>query len=125
MTDARRCEHCGEPLPVRATRRRRFCDDYCRVTHARAEKRRRAESPAVSDKFVVKVHGSVSLDPSDPRDAELWNRLKLAEDVTLQIEGRVSKLAKTYLGDREGESVGVKLEANVGIHTVYRPNDAE
>jgi hypothetical protein len=93
--------------------------------HNRAEKRRRAESQAVSDKFVVKVQGSVSLDPSDPRDAELWNRLEGGGDVRLQIEGRVNRQSKAPLLDREGELAGVKFEAAVGVHTVYRPNDAE
>jgi hypothetical protein len=29
------CECCGQPLPLFTTARRRFCDDYCRVTFAR------------------------------------------------------------------------------------------
>jgi hypothetical protein len=31
---------CGKPLPITATARRQFCDDYCRVTFHRAAKRR-------------------------------------------------------------------------------------
>jgi hypothetical protein len=29
------CEHCGGPLPSRATQRRRYCRDRCRVYAAR------------------------------------------------------------------------------------------
>jgi hypothetical protein len=93
--------------------------------HHRTEKRRsRAESQAVSDRFVVKVQGSVSLDPSDPRDVELWNGLEGGGDVTLQIEGRVNRQSKSPILDCEGEPTGVKFEAAVGVQTVYRPHDA-
>jgi hypothetical protein len=118
-------EHCGELAPASATPRWRFCSDYCRVTHWRAE-RRGAESQAVTtaktrDTSVVKFAGSVHLDRNDPRDAELWSRLESGEHVTLMIEGRVTKRAETPLFDREGERRGVKLEANVGILTVWHP----
>ncbi|HEY8776552.1 MAG TPA: sigma factor-like helix-turn-helix DNA-binding protein [Gaiellaceae bacterium] len=36
---ARACEQCGSQLPLTSTRRRRFCDDYCRVTFARRARR--------------------------------------------------------------------------------------
>jgi len=41
----RTCEWCGYPLPERVTLRRRFCDDYCRVTAHRAQPR--ADRPLV------------------------------------------------------------------------------
>ncbi len=87
----------------------------------------RAESQAVTtgetrDTIVVKLAGSVHLNPTvSSSDAELFRRLELGEFVTLQIEARVAKRAETQLTDREGEPMGVRVEANLGILTVYLP----
>ena len=73
------------------------------------------------DRIAIKVTGTVFLDRSDPRDVDLMRRMKLGSDVTLMVEGRVSKKAHGFTTDREGELDVIKLEHAINVHTVYRP----
>src|SRR6266508_2497750 len=77
------------------------------------EAQRGGEEAALPDQIVVKFAGSVRLDRNDPSDVEIFRRLELGEDVSLQIEGRCLKRGSTQLTNREGESTGVKVEASV------------
>lgn len=36
------CQYCGDPLPLGSTRRRQYCDDWCRVPAWRLRKRESA-----------------------------------------------------------------------------------
>jgi hypothetical protein len=124
----RRCEyeHCGEVLPATATVRRHFCNDRCKMAYHRAAKRGAGGRDATPDRLVIKFRGAVTLNPSDPRDAELFRRVALGQGgLSLQIEGRCSKYEQSYTSDRWGEPVGVKQEANVTVKTVSDQSDAE
>ncbi|HEY8776551.1 MAG TPA: hypothetical protein VIM33_08760 [Gaiellaceae bacterium] len=85
------------------------------------EAERPAESAPLPDKIVVKLGGVVVLDRNDPSDAALFRRLELGEDVSVQVEGRVARRAESQVFDREGERVGVKVEAAVSVHAIYAP----
>jgi hypothetical protein len=73
------------------------------------------------DRIAVKFSGTVFLDRSDPADVDLVRRLKLGQDATLLVEGKVS--AKSYKGatDREGDLDVVVEELGIKVTTVYRP----
>ena len=44
----RHCEHCGKDMGFNTTRRRRFCDDICRVKYHRAHKAQDLYSEAMN-----------------------------------------------------------------------------
>jgi hypothetical protein len=73
------------------------------------------------DRIAVKVNGTIFLDRSDPRDVELFRSMTLGRDITLMVEGRVSKKAHGFTTDREGELDVIKAENAINVHTVYRP----
>ena len=74
-----------------------------------------------TDRIALKFTGTVFLDRSDARDVALIRSMKLGSDVTLQVEGRVSKKGWAFTTDREGELDVVKLETAINVQTVYRP----
>jgi hypothetical protein len=73
------------------------------------------------DKIAVAFNGRVLLDRTDPRDVELIRRMKLGQDVTLQVEGRVSKKGHGFTTNKEGDLDAVVFETAVRVETVYRP----
>lgn len=73
------------------------------------------------DRLALKFSGTVFLNRSDPRDVELIRRMRLGQDITLQVEGKCSKKGYGFSTDREGELDVVVQEHAVKIETVYQP----
>jgi hypothetical protein len=47
------------------------------------------------DRYRITFAGSLELDPTDPDDLDLINRLKLGEEVTLRVEGAIVSRGRT------------------------------
>lgn len=77
------------------------------------------------DRIAIKFAGTVFLDRSDPADVALYNKLRLGNDVTLQIEGKCSGTAAKGATDREGDLDVVVGERTVKVQTVYVPPIAD
>jgi hypothetical protein len=71
------------------------------------------------DRIAIKFAGEVFLDRSDPEDVALFNRMKLGQDVTLQVEAKCSGVAARGATDREGDLDVVVGQRSVKVHTVY------
>jgi hypothetical protein len=88
------------------------------ANHRAAKREADGRGGATRDRIVVKFSGSVTLDPSDPRDVELFRRVTSRKDLSLEVEGRCANYELSYRTNREGEPVGVKHAANVKVRTV-------
>jgi hypothetical protein len=74
-----------------------------------------------ADKIAIAFNGTVFLDRSDPADVALMRRMKLGQDVTLNVEAKVSAKAHKFTTSKEGELDAVVLQHSARVHTVYRP----
>jgi hypothetical protein len=74
-----------------------------------------------TDKIAIAFSGTVLLDRSDPADVALMRSMRLGQDVTLNVEAKVSAKAHKFSTDREGELDAVVLQHTAKVHTVYRP----
>lgn len=94
----RNCRNCGKPLPRDATRRRRFCDDICRVEFNRAQSVTALYGDAMNAiyKLGKAKHGN------KPDAIESLKTLKRAIDDQLRVLGDAdTKYLYEMLGDRK------------------------
>ena len=73
------------------------------------------------DRIAIKFAGEVFLDRSDPADVQLYNRLRLGNEITLMVEGRCSATGAKGATDREGDLDVVVGQKSVKVVTVYIP----
>lgn len=71
------------------------------------------------DKLRVSVSGSIMLDRHDPADVELFRKLRLGEDVTLQVEAKVGGKLTSFTTNKDGDLDAVVGDAKLKVHTVY------
>lgn len=71
------------------------------------------------DKIRVSFSGSVMLDRHDPADVELYRKLVLGEDVTIQAECKVGGKLTSFTTNKEGDLDSVVGDAKLKVHTVY------
>lgn len=73
------------------------------------------------DKIRIAFSGSVMLDRTDPADVALIRKMALGHDVSLMVEGKVSKKGHQFTTNKEGDLDAVVFETAVKVETVYTP----
>ena len=73
------------------------------------------------DKIAIGFSGRVMLDRSSPADVALIRAMALGKDVTLMVEGKVSKKGHGFTTNKEGDLDAVVFETGVKVELVYKP----
>jgi hypothetical protein len=70
------------------------------------------------DRYRITFAGSLELDPTDPDDLDLINRLKLGEEVALRVEGAIVSRPHNVTRDKNGWIKTVRGGCTVSVHSL-------
>lgn len=116
--EAWEAEHPGEELPEAEAPDGQIFDD---TDYEREDLQLPKVDGEGTDKIAIAFNGTVFLDRSSPADIALMRRMKLGQDVTLNVEAKVSAKAHKFTTSKEGELDAVVLQHSARVHTVYTP----
>jgi hypothetical protein len=76
------------------------------------------------DRIAFTFSGTIMLDRADPADVNLFRKLNLGHDVTLQVEGACAGYGGKGATNRDGDLDVVVATRRIKIHTIYLPAGA-